>query len=615
MQVASDTPPNTSPRPGVLESARSSTGRHREQAETLQKPVDRPSSRSQTVGHSSPLAPMSLADFIGGRATGPRLNKHAPQQDATDPTLFEQRYINSSTAPHPVFGRGGIAMPGLTSQRRKVDSPTSSHEFNTKIPAESTQDRSPIAKHLQASSNAALIPVSTDDRLSGKESRQPRTGTSSPALKRYVQRVEQAASSPQANKFSFFERVNTPTGAPNPTRATTFSPPASQSLSRPISPHTPASPRTANPDACSLPPAFARELSKSPAKHPFPKSPTPAFTTPRKSAVAHPSSPAFSVKLPTFSASTPSLPRPEASSTPKAAPLTPQHRTPYLLPPKEKDPTPSISRLKGRGFVQSMVKASSALEAAAAGSVASSEVGRLGPAKRSSSVADRWKPESPSPSTSQFATTPSPTNFRKSWTPTAATPSEQQKNVAQRKSWATSEEPLKGEEPDRERERPASALEKRGVHIGRSAARAVEAHPTGRSARAVVERQPTGQPSKVLEPQRVRKAPSLPSLSTPSRPSTPPPASPGGHGLGSSSTMFSYIKPTKTGDDPATGPSRPHARPTTPRSRSSAAGLASTQDVDELGHRTGMSSGGHGGRNGVAGFPAPSGRPLVHVRP
>ena len=79
--------------------------------------------------------------------------------------------------------------------------------------------------------------------------------------------------------------------------------------------------------------------------------------------------------------------------------------------------------------------------------------------------------------------------------------------------------------------------------------------------------------------------------------------------------MFSYIKPVKTGDDPATGPSLPHSRPTTPHSRASAGGLKLTQAVDELGHRTGVSSGGQRQRNGVAGFPAPSGRPLVHVRP
>jgi hypothetical protein len=55
--------------------------------------------------------PISLAAFMGSRETGPRMNKHAPQQDAHDPTQFEQR--RSITSPHPVFGKNGVAMPGL----------------------------------------------------------------------------------------------------------------------------------------------------------------------------------------------------------------------------------------------------------------------------------------------------------------------------------------------------------------------------------------------------------------------------------------------------------------------------------------------------------------------
>lgn len=58
--------------------------------------------------------PMSLAAFMGSKATGPRLNKPIPQKDAHDPTQFEQRM--HTTAPHPVFGRGGVAMPGMIAQ-------------------------------------------------------------------------------------------------------------------------------------------------------------------------------------------------------------------------------------------------------------------------------------------------------------------------------------------------------------------------------------------------------------------------------------------------------------------------------------------------------------------
>jgi len=256
-----------------------------------------------------------------------------------------------------------------------------------------------------------------------------------------------------------------------------------------------------------------------------------------------------------------------------------------------------------------MVKASSALEAAAAES-ALSEVGKASPTKSSPSVAGRRKPESSLPSTSQRASTPGPTSFRKSWTPAAASPSTQ-RTATQRKSWASSE-PLKFDESD-DGEQPTRASDQQSIV---RSVRVVESHRTGRSVHAI-EHQATGQSERVLgsghtDPS-IRNTPSLPSLSTPSCPSTPPPASPGGHGLGSSSTMFSYIKPMKTGDDPATA--RPHSRPTTPHLRTSERDLTSTQDVDELGHRTGVSAGGQGQRRGVAGITPPSGRPLVHVRP
>lgn len=58
--------------------------------------------------------PTSLASFIGGRATGPRLNKHAPQVDAHDPSQFIQPDLS---APHPVFGKGGVAMPGMVDKK------------------------------------------------------------------------------------------------------------------------------------------------------------------------------------------------------------------------------------------------------------------------------------------------------------------------------------------------------------------------------------------------------------------------------------------------------------------------------------------------------------------
>lgn len=492
-----------------------------------------------------------------------------------------------------------MAISDFTS-RRKVASPTQDHEFYSPMPTTSTQIHSPLAKHEL---NTQPAPVMNRSHSSGVEtSRQPRASTPSAALKRYMQRVEQVDST-QTSKTSS-ERdvprprtVSTPSGTP-PTRATT------RPSSRPPSPRARIPSRSPNFDAHRPPPVFNSNssLSKSPGRPS--KSSTPALITPNKSAIPNSSSPAFGVKLSTFSASTPE------ASKPRATALTSQHRSPSLHPPKEKDPTPSISRLKGRGFVQSMVKASSALEAAAAGSTVP-DVGKPSPSKRSPPVASRWKPELSQSSSSQSATTPVPTNFRKSWTPAAATPS-MQRIAAQRKSWTTSE-PLKFEESEQER-LPRAADQ----HSANRSVRAVESHNTGRSVHAVGPEH-TGQSPRVPEAENaersVHKVPSLPSLPAPSHPSTPPPASPGGHGLGSSSTMFSYIKPMKTGDDHPTGHPHIHSRPTTPKLSVPVSGLAPTQDADELGHLTEVGLSGQRQRDGVTGFPAPSGRPLVHVRP
>jgi hypothetical protein len=491
-----------------------------------------------------------------------------------------------------------MAIPDPTS-RRIVASPTQDHESYSPMPTASTRIHSPLAKH---EFNRGPTPIMNNDHRSGVDaSRQPLTSTPSAVLKRYTERVEQVAST-QSRKTSFEREVPRPRTMSTPS-GTHLTHATARPSPRPASPRARIPPRSPNFDAHRTPPAFDNDfhLSKSPSL-PSSKSSTTAFITPTKSATPSVSSPIFGVKLSTFSSSTPE------SSKPKATPLTPQHRTPSLHPPKEKDPTPSISRLKGRGFVQSMVKASSALEAAA--SSTKPEVGKFSPSKRSSPVASRWKPEPPLPSSSRPAPTPTPTNFRKSWTPSAASTPSMQKTVAQRKSWTTSE-PLKIEES--ERERPVRASDQQSTN---RSARVVESHHTGRSGHAV-EHQQTGQSTRVPGAEHtersIHKAPSLPSLSAPSCPSTSPPASPGGHGIGSSSTMFSYIKPTKTGDDHATDHPHPHSRPTTPK-HVSAGGMASAQDADELGHRTGVGLNGQRQRDGVTDFPAPSGRPLVHVR-
>ncbi|EAU91421.2 hypothetical protein CC1G_01910 [Coprinopsis cinerea okayama7 len=90
---------------------RDSADRYGHQNEALKKLM------GNNAVHVPPKAPneaVSLASFIGGRATGPRLNKHSAQQDAHDPTQFNQP---DTSTPHPIFGKGGVAMPGMVSKQ------------------------------------------------------------------------------------------------------------------------------------------------------------------------------------------------------------------------------------------------------------------------------------------------------------------------------------------------------------------------------------------------------------------------------------------------------------------------------------------------------------------
>ncbi|KAI0051805.1 hypothetical protein FA95DRAFT_1675587 [Auriscalpium vulgare] len=505
--------------------------------------------------------PVSLAAFIGGRATGPRLNKHAPQQDAHDPTQFEQRTRTSITTPHPVFGRGGVAMPGLA-----VKQPTPAREPSPAAPE----------RVVEARPTSAYQP---------EKDIAPRERKTSTASRRYMEHVEQRSITAQKTG-----------GMADTPRARTLSTPSrAEPTSRGVSPtipsshfkpelRSPVSPRAPSHDSRSKatsPLPGSRALATSPAP-PIRSTPT---STPIRHAVsgyasssssslasaatsASPASrpftpkqvatPPATISLATFSS--PGLARPiQPSPTAKSFVASPQplvhSKSEAMLRTPQKDPTPSISRLKGRGFVQSIVKASSELEAKTS-SPSVSETGRFS-GKRLSSVADRWKPEpSPSPSAPQ----------RKSWTP---------REPASKPSTP----PLKH----------------------------VDTQYTGKTSRSVPDSAKSwtserrASPPAIVEPQHtgksVRKVASHKSLSvvdTSVKGAANPP-SPGGRGMGSSSTMISYIKPVKTGDDPATAHS--HSRPVTP--------AAAAHSDYELGLRSSA------GRSSFEAA-APAGKPLSH---
>jgi hypothetical protein len=267
---------------------------------------------------------MSLAAFIGGRATGPRLNKHAPQQDAHDPTQFNQQRTGMTS--HPIFGRGGVAMPGMAKARpndvdareRKSSSPTLA-----RTPAETSRDRSTSPhKNGNRERTVSSPTVSSQDRAfihSPSSSRTPSSPLKATPSKSYPLRDE---SHPPAASLA----LNAGTSSPSHK-----SPVSTPSLARAIQPV----PRTNSP------------------------------TT-------------------------------QASSVQNVSPA-------FLKAPVQKDLTPSLSRLQGRGFVQSIVQVSKELQtnSSASGTPERHPVKKL-------SVLDRW-PESKAP----VSPTPEPASSQK----------------------------------------------------------------------------------------------------------------------------------------------------------------------------------------------------------
>ncbi|TFK54070.1 hypothetical protein OE88DRAFT_1675469 [Heliocybe sulcata] len=436
-----------------------------------------PASHRPPISQPKPQA-ISLAQFMGGRGTGPRLKKHAPQQDAHDPTQFEQKTLQDIKTPHPIFGRGGVAMPGMTSKGR-VPAPASPE------PAHREEPVSP--------------PLFQRDR---------RVSTPSVA-RRYVEKLEEQALKPQptGGKDRVRDRtISTPTGDAPWKRVS--SPPSEPQLepARGSISYSPVSERrSTTPSNGRVTPAAA------PAKSPI--SPSPSISTPYISpsrsfspsqSIASIASTASSPTTPSKTPiTTPSLARPKQPD-PKPSSYGPQvipsqRPSPaFLKPPPEKQPTPSLSRLKGRGFVQSIVRASTELTQATTGSPPPKtpppqEKGSGG--RRLSNVLDRWPAasntgaSSPPPSVS-----PKPSPMRKSFT---ADPT-----VSSHTTGPTTREP-----------------------------QIIKPMPTGRS---------------------LKSAPSLPNIAAKAGESDAP-------ALGSSNTMISYIKPVKTGDAPPT--SRPTSTP------------------------------------------------------
>ena len=300
------TPKSTSPLVGAQSSVKPLTTRSKSTERTRDAPlrklmeinnIHNPDTGAAQASQKSEAS--SLAAFIGGRATGPRLNRHAPQQDVHDPTQFVQPGLS---APHPIFGKGGIAMPGMMTK--------------------------PVESSFSMASKSTTQSVQSRGENAGSR-----------------ERTTSGSSSKELESFTSVDRRLSPTkGFGATTRDRTISTP---SYSRSI--------------------GTSHELSRSSV------SPTPSRLSNSTLGLAQPIRP--DIKVPSI------LPQIPSTYIPSPA---------FQKPLSQKDPTPSISRLQGRGFVQSMVKVSAELEIS---SPTTPSPGKSRPAGgRKNAVLDRWQP-------------------------------------------------------------------------------------------------------------------------------------------------------------------------------------------------------------------------------
>ncbi|KAK2463183.1 hypothetical protein APHAL10511_004838 [Amanita phalloides] len=326
--------------------------------------------------------PMSLAAFIGGRATGPRLNKHAPQQDATDPTQFEQRI--TVDAPHPVFGRGGVAMPGLTGQRPSaVRAQVASNIDQVPITVRSQSRTPPVAKKH---GEKAREHVPASRKTGDEEIRTPKPGDRRQVtVTKWAGNADDTTGSrpPRVREKIIFP--HTDGGKEQPvlhqktgSRERAISTPAGLATSA-VHPSSSSSERKIQSIRAVTPNSDWDVPSSSVASSVNERQPYGSSNMPNPTQKHHTAFPLLARPI-----------QPEPRHLPQSV-VFPSSVVPspaFMKQSPAKELTPSISRLHGRGFVQSMVKISSQLENPAI--VPSSPTKSR--SHRKSSVLERWPP-------------------------------------------------------------------------------------------------------------------------------------------------------------------------------------------------------------------------------
>jgi hypothetical protein len=328
--------------------------RQQAQADTLQRltgngttSVPASPTPAPTSSASSMSKPVSLAEFMGGRATGPRLNRHAPQADFEEHASDYEARRNSST---PLLQRiiqpSPVALHGLAKETSKRELPTQAEKMvdtsrSSVLPSKSYRPNNSMVepKVTKATVDASQQSVPTA-RLPINSNRTVSTLTSS--------------TNSSSRSVGQSSPVSPPLGASVPEVKGTGSP------SNPSQPRASPTPVTAR---------WTGAISSSPLKSPPMSSPSPS-SPPHVNMLARPVQP---------------------SASPVQHFVPPTNPSPaFLKPPPPKEERPSITRLQGRGFVERQVQVSAKLSSTPE---ETSKIQRPTSSDRKLTVLERWPGE------------------------------------------------------------------------------------------------------------------------------------------------------------------------------------------------------------------------------
>ncbi|KDR75771.1 hypothetical protein GALMADRAFT_226417 [Galerina marginata CBS 339.88] len=220
---------------------------------------------------------VSLAAFMGGSATGPRLNRHAPQPDAHDPTQFMQP---DTSVPHPVFGRGGVAMPGMAT-RRKTTPPNElgsedSERYRPSLSTKATWPPTP-STHSEKVEERPVSPQKSGNRertTSAPSTQLPHVSASQSSGGWFSSNKVAGRQSPEKERVSVSSRDRSTSGPSYPQSSSSYSSPSRSSVSTPSL----ARPIQPIPKSSSLSPQIPTTASPAFQKPPPPKDLTPSIS-------------------------------------------------------------------------------------------------------------------------------------------------------------------------------------------------------------------------------------------------------------------------------------------------------------------------------------------------